>query len=637
MTDNFQKDQTYTREQVEAILGCDGKGYLPMRAGKVVCGFFTLRYNPEAPHVLLPGRDGGRERCAAVFCDQSFGVPIFIKEPSNYVWKYVGDYQAESWSEKAADIAEQNRRANRRDITRVIYLKPAEINQPVVEVDEHLPSPYQQAIYNFQEQGEGDLFVNAVAGSGKTATLLGLGRRLPQELHRKALFVAFNKSIANKLEATLPTTLKASTLHSVGYTFLRRAAEDATPTKTSTVLDTKKYSSLVSHCIPGADQNKELADDVTKLVHFTMMTLTDPHDRSALEELALKYDIGIEDWPKVLRGVAKVISRGAAEWKKSLSFDDMVYLPNILDIPFRQYQMIYCDEAQDLSKAQLGLLLRLRAPGGRIVFVGDRDQAVFGFAGADTDSVDNILAATNAHQLPLNVCYRCPTSHLEQAQLLVPAIQPREDAPVGILTHISEDDLFLNPDCRVKAGDMMICRVSAPIVDMALRLQAAHVPAKVRGLDIAESWITITDEVVRAGWTNFLSALEAYALRKMAALHAVKASDLEKDALSDRVRGIRRIYNQVLKEDPEATASDLRTAIKNLFTDVAENSDAVLLSTVHRAKGLESERVYILKEELMPHPKASTEEEKRQEKNLRYVALTRAKNALYFVDSKPNA
>ena len=627
MNDAFQIGQTYTREQVEGVLGFEGKGYLPMRAGRVVCGFFTLFYNPDAPRVLLPGRDGGREKCAAVFCEQNFGVPIFIKEASAYTFKYVGDYQVERWSEKAADIAEQNGRAKRRDVTRVIYLKPSEKKAEEAKSEEYPPSTHQQAVYDFQKNGVGDLFVNAVAGSGKTTTLLGLGRRLPPEQHSGALFVAFNKSIANKLEGTLPATLKAHTLHSVGYTFLRRASNN------TVTQDAKKYSVLIDRHLPAASENKGLADDVAKLVHFTMMTLTNPNDRLALEELASKHDIGVEDWNITAHCVKQVIAQGRADWENGVSFDDMVYLPNVLDIPVRQYKMLYCDEAQDLSKAQLGLLLRLRAPGGRIFFVGDPHQAIFGFAGADTNSVENIFAATQAHRLPLSVCYRCPTSHLKLAQAIVPDIQAREDAPEGVIASVTENDLFVSAELRAKPGDMILCRVAAPLVDIALRLRAAHVPSKVRGLDIAEAWTQIADEAAKPGWAMFSASLEAYAGRKMHALRAVGASELELDALRDRVNGVRRIHRQVLKDDADATANNLRSAIKDLFTDEAENPNAVLLSTVHRAKGLEGERVYILKEELMPHPKAATDEEKRQESNLRYVALTRAKNALYFVET----
>lgn len=57
-----------------------------------------------------------------------------------------------------------------------------------------------------------------------------------------------------------------------------------------------------------------------------------------------------------------------------------------------------------------------------------------------------------------------------------------------------------------------------------------------------------------------------------------------------------------------------------------------MLSTIHKAKGLEAERVFILKPDLMPHPKAKRGWEIDQENNLRYVAITRSKRELYLVN-----
>jgi DNA helicase-2/ATP-dependent DNA helicase PcrA len=56
--------------------------------------------------------------------------------------------------------------------------------------------------------------------------------------------------------------------------------------------------------------------------------------------------------------------------------------------------------------------------------------------------------------------------------------------------------------------------------------------------------------------------------------------------------------------------------------------------TVHRAKGQETDRVWILRPDLLPMklPKM-TDEQKQQERNLHYVAITRAKHELYYVSN----
>jgi len=64
------------------------------------------------------------------------------------------------------------------------------------------PSPYQQGIYDFITKGTGNAVVSAVAGSGKTTTLINALNLIPSELN--VLFLAFNKSIAKELAERVP-------------------------------------------------------------------------------------------------------------------------------------------------------------------------------------------------------------------------------------------------------------------------------------------------------------------------------------------------------------------------------------------------------------------------------------------------
>ena len=57
----------------------------------------------------------------------------------------------------------------------------------------------------------------------------------------------------------------------------------------------------------------------------------------------------------------------------------------------------------------------------------------------------------------------------------------------------------------------------------------------------------------------------------------------------------------------------------------------VVLTTAHRSKGLEFERVYLLRYDLFPHKKAKREEDLEQEENARYVAITRAQDELHII------
>jgi len=201
-----------------------------------------------------------------------------------------------------------------------------------------------------------------------------------------------------------------------------------------------------------------------------------------------------------LSAASRIIASGEelARNAKIIDFDDMVYLPVQWNLRVPKYDWIFVDEAQDLSKAQLQLALRARNQRGRILFVGDKHQAIYGFAGANCNSVDEIIKETRAKELPLSICYRCPTSHLDLARESVPHIEPRPDAPVGTLETIKLDKL----PSIVQEGDLILSRTTAPLVDLCIELISNKIPARVRGRDIGTSITSLAQDISRiSGFT----------------------------------------------------------------------------------------------------------------------------------------
>ena len=103
-------------------------------------------------------------------------------------------------------------------------------------------SPYQKAIYSFVENGQGHLVVEAVAGSGKTSTLVKCLDFIPS--NKKVLVVAFNKDIVTELEKRTKTheNVEISTLHSLGLKMCRRNIETISP-----IPDVFKYDSYIKN------------------------------------------------------------------------------------------------------------------------------------------------------------------------------------------------------------------------------------------------------------------------------------------------------------------------------------------------------------------------------------------------------
>jgi DNA helicase-2/ATP-dependent DNA helicase PcrA len=216
--------------------------------------------------------------------------------------------------------------------------------------------------------------VNAVAGSGKTTSLVQAARLLTAQ----ALFVAFNKHIAEELPARLQgTPMRAKTIHSIGYACLLKHLGKMR-------IDDRKYNKLCREVVqarivpmPGEDQRKAVGA-LQQLVNFARLTLTSPTNRAALEEMIDHYGIELDPkiGPTLFAELPRVLAEGEriAERQKIIDFTDQVYLPHRWQLQPPRLAFIFVDECQDLNAAQLDLVLKCRAEGGRMVFVGDPKQ-----------------------------------------------------------------------------------------------------------------------------------------------------------------------------------------------------------------------------------------------------------------------
>jgi DNA helicase-2/ATP-dependent DNA helicase PcrA len=124
----------------------------------------------------------------------------------------------------------------------------------------------------------------------------------------------------------------------------------------------------------------------------------------------------------------------------------------------------------------------------------------------------------------------------------------------------------------------------------------------------------------------FPERLQLYYQERAAYLARKPNSEDKLAVLDDQVAAVEACY----EEFGATSAEDLCRQIEGIFSD---GGASVWLSTIHRAKGLEADRVYILHEEKLPLRWANqTADQETQEWNLRYVALTRSKDTLTFVE-----
>jgi superfamily I DNA/RNA helicase len=311
-----------------------------------------------------------------------------------------------------------------------------------------------------------------------------------------------------------------------------------------------------------------------------------------------------------------------------IDFDDMLYLCWLKNAPISRYDYVMIDEAQDTNTCQRELLHRMLGKNGRLVAVGDSFQAIYGFRGADSGAMDAIAEEFNCARLPLSISYRCPRSVITAANTALglgeEVIEPREDAPEGTVK-----DAGLFAYSQFNSEDLIVCRNTAPVVGLAYKLIAARVPVKVLGRDIGRGLINIIKKMRAHGIDALEEKIDAWERREVEAAMSKRGAEMRAQSISDKAESIRASIDAL--DENHRTIPALIANIEALFSD--NGPRVCTLSTVHKAKGLEARRVFVLDPQLMPSKYAKQDWQKSQERNLIYVAYTRALDTLMFVDT----
>lgn len=477
------------------------------------------------------------------------------------------------------------------------------------------PSPYQQAIYDAFAGTKKNINISAVAGSGKTTTLLELLNLVPR--NKSVLFLAFNNSIVNELkERNKRQGAVIQTVHSCGWRGIMSKYGGGKIDANKVYAKIEKALKRFKNVTPKLRGTYMYY--VPKLIDIMRLSMSDGSDAS-ITSLCDKHDIelGQSDFPFV-----RFVFEEMAKERVVFDFTDMVYLP-VLDktIPIRQFDYVFCDESQDFSIAQQEFIRRCIKPKtGRVVSVGDKMQSIYGFAGADANSYER-MAAINGESIdmPLSVSYRCAKSVIREAQKVVPYIQYFEGAPEGVCE--------LGDLEGIKDGDWVVCRNVKPLVQLYIYLTAKHVKSHIKGVDICDGIIRL----IRGANTDSIAKMLAYfERRKDILVMELKERGVKEPTKHERYEALKTKMDVVdVLIDECNNVTDIIELIKRIFDD--KETKGVTLCSIHKSKGLEGERVHLLCPELIPSKYAYQPWQLEQEKNLLYVAITRAKRELYKI------
>lgn len=487
-------------------------------------------------------------------------------------------------------------------------------------------STYQQQVFDFVTNGKGSAVIAAVAGSGKTTTIVECAKRIPT--NKSVLFLAFNKSIASELSSRLYAyrNVNCCTLHSLGFKAIVKAMGRVN------VRYTKYYEYIVNNMealsttldATTSDHIKyNFIHNVNELFNLCRVNLIDGKGTEAIEAIAEQYSIDVvaDEYNAVstLLSTAYKLNHG-----ENIDFTDMLTLAvKQFSRYIPKYDFVFIDECQDLSTAQRELMLAALKPNGRFIAVGDRNQAINGFAGATNNSFDLLAELAKGKELPLSVNYRCGTEIIKLAKEIVPQITACDNACRGKVEHIK--DLSI-----VKGKDMVLSRTTAPLVTLCLKMLANGIVAKVKGKDLGDNLISLIEKLAPKN-INFLFQKLDNELEKIKEKKAKKGvKDVDNCtaviAYKDKIQCLQAFAEQ------SGGIADMKRKIAAMFSDEAQDN-AIILSTIHKAKGLEADRVFIVNPQKLPLKwKTQQAWEYTQECNLKYVAITRAKKELYFVD-----
>lgn len=479
-------------------------------------------------------------------------------------------------------------------------------------------SPYQKAIFKFIRTGEGNCVVEAVAGSGKTTTIV----EAYKFCEGSTVFLAFNKAIASELSEK---GLNSKTFHSLTYTPVLSAKrgrileQDKTRKLFREMIGDDKlremYSAFVCRLVGLAKQNgiaairEDIVENWTSIIDHHSLEL-DSDDADLDHAIMLSRDL-------------LKISNDHPKW---VDFDDMLYLSVKDKIKLPKFRNIFVDEAQDTNAIQRAILRKIRRTdknGSRLFAVGDPHQAIYGFRGADSDSMKLIERQFNCVRLPLTVSYRCPRSIVAHAQKWVKHIEHAPDAPAGEVRELK--DAWVTKDFL--ANDMVVCRTTRPLIALGYTLLKERIPFYIMGRDIGQNLKKLVERQRVKTIDSLEPKLQKWAEREIG--KAMKKEDLAKaESIQDKYDALSMLISSL--PENSRTVSELTHTIDLLFE---EKRNAVILCTIHKSKGLEANRVWWLNASLCPAKWASGWQYQ-QEENLCYVATTRAKQELRLIDER---
>ena len=445
------------------------------------------------------------------------------------------------------------------------------------------------------------LVVEAGAGTGKTTLLTQYARKW----RKRGLYISYNAAIAKEAQTRFPDNIDAMTAHGYAY-----RAQNVARYKSRLVGRIRKNhvrEADFSLENPFMSEDRMMKCIVAGIHNFTNSagsTLTEQHCELEFAPKSTR--------ERVMPIIAKAVLAFVKYEESSLPFTHDCYLKNLemTGGMGSEYDYILVDEAQDLNPILLSLVQKSGRP---VIMVGDRKQSIYAFRG----SID-AMSEVDAPRLPLSQSWRfgAPVDAVAN-HILSYTMDPPDWKLKGKPGHVTEIEEYTGSAPR---ESLILARTNSRIFE---GLVSIKVPFHVIG-----GFETIATQLLSA---LALSKGDRREIRDPMIQSYYHWDDMVADSEDDDPE-VRRLV-KIVKEYGDALIGIIQR-LRQLHSP-HRGGAAIVLSTAHKAKGLEAEHVILLDDFPTPAELEArrvehkiTQVEYDQEFHLLYVAVTRAMTTL---------
>ena len=485
-------------------------------------------------------------------------------------------------------------------------------------------SNHQHGILKHQKNPNGHLVIIAGPGCGKSETL-GLNvKQMSEAERRNTVVIAYNKLTASSFNAKMGfATDIARTSSSLGHRTVSRAVK---PRDIKTWVQVNKYDEIAADILEDGDfecedkEKRNWVENAVRLCGLVRSNLAEQTDHTGIANIMDSH--GIDAPFKAEEAgpiIEKMLRKGIRVAQRVVDFTDLVYLPHVMALEPEHFGRVLVDEAQDTSYAARSLLMKAGA-NGYTTWVGDPRQAIYRWAGAPPNGMQEIKDMLSADILPLPICYRCPTSHIDLVKEMAPELTAAPGAKTGRVIQMNQN--YLYKGFSWKKGDLFLCRTNKPLVEVALKMLRMGIPVQMRNRGFDKDLLDMVEKIEKLCESKhemFCESLNTYR-RQMNELYAIKnASDHVVSSFNDKCNSVETLYENVW-ESGGRSVLEIKRQIKLMFQ---AGGDRVILSSIHSAKGEEAPRVFLVQPGKSTGKKKASAEDAAQEANLGFISRTR--------------